>query len=120
MTRVPRRWALCAAAGRALCSTAASRPPAPRTMTPRRSRAGSAVAASSEPVLAVSAFLTVIGSPRWWSRTGLIAQLPRDGQCGRVLADLLRAHTNKNQALVLFRTASVSLAHAHERADARG
>src|SRR3954453_18407810 len=67
MTRGPRRWAFCAAAGRALCSTAASRPPAPRTMNPRRSKAGSAVAASSEPVLVASASLTVIEIPHRWS-----------------------------------------------------
>src|SRR5476651_103940 len=71
MTRVPFRWALCALAGRALCSTAASKPPAPRTMRPRRSRVGSAVAASSEPVLMASVFLPVIEFPLLWRRLAL-------------------------------------------------
>src|SRR4029450_9463572 len=103
MTRVPRRWALCAAAGRALCSTAASRPPTPRTMTPRRSRVRCAVAASSEPVLLASASLTVIEIPHRWSLYRLIAQLPRDGQCGRPLADPLRAHAEDERPARLGR-----------------
>src|SRR5258708_25525551 len=80
MTRVPRRWAFCALAGRALCSTATSRPPAPSAMNPRRSKVDSADAASSDGELVASAFLAVIEIPPWWNLCGFIAQLSRDGQ----------------------------------------
>jgi hypothetical protein len=54
-------------------------------------------------VLLASASLTVIEIPHRWSLYRLIAQLPRDGQCGRPLADLVRAHAEDERPARLGR-----------------